>query len=116
MPVADLSVAPENESLLREALGRALEFGKGVVHVLFPLERLEQARAAAGPDASRIEGILGQTVFSTRRACPSCSRSFPELDPRLFSYNSKHGWCPECYGTGLAISGFDEEQSGEGIW
>ncbi|MGH8690950.1 MAG: excinuclease ABC subunit UvrA, partial [Burkholderiales bacterium] len=27
----------------------------------------------------------------------------PELDPRLFSYNSRHGWCAACYGTGLAI-------------
>jgi excinuclease ABC subunit A len=34
-------------------------------------------------------------VFSTKRACPSCGTSYPELDPRLFSYNSKHGWCPE---------------------
>ena len=32
-------------------------------------------------------------VYSTRRACPRCERSFAELDPRLFSYNSAHGWC-----------------------
>jgi excinuclease ABC subunit A len=43
-------------------------------------------------------------VFSTKRACRSCGRSFPELDPRLFSYNSKHGWCAACYGTGLDIA------------
>ena len=55
-------------------------------------------------------------MFSTKRACPSCSRSFPELDPRLFSFNSKHGWCDACYGTGLKLSGFDEEQTGEEIW
>jgi excinuclease ABC subunit A len=55
-------------------------------------------------------------VFSTKRACPECGRSFEELDPRLFSFNSKHGWCPECYGTGLLLSGFDEEQTGEEIW
>jgi excinuclease ABC subunit A len=55
-------------------------------------------------------------VFSTRRACPSCSRSFAELDPRLFSYNSKHGWCGSCFGTGVAIKGFDAEQTGEEIW
>jgi len=47
---------------------------------------------------------------------PSCNRSFAELDPRLFSYNSKHGWCESCYGTGVAIKGFDAEQSGEEIW
>jgi excinuclease ABC subunit A len=28
----------------------------------------------------------------------------PEPDPRLFSYNAKHGWCPDCYGTGLKIA------------
>jgi excinuclease ABC subunit A len=46
-------------------------------------------------------------VFSVKRACPSCARSFPELDPRLFSFNSKHGWCGECYGTGLKLTGVD---------
>src|ERR1019366_2805818 len=43
-------------------------------------------------------------------------RSFPELDPRLFSFNSKHGWCPACYGTGLELQGFDAEQTGEERW
>src|SRR5690606_22978267 len=52
----------------------------------------------------------------TRRACPSCARSFAELDPRLFSFNSKHGWCESCFGTGLEMRGFDAEQSGEEIW
>jgi excinuclease ABC subunit A len=55
-------------------------------------------------------------VYSTRRACPRCGRSFPEPDPRLFSYNSKHGWCPSCFGTGLRLTGFDGEQTGEEIW
>ena len=31
----------------------------------------------------------------------------------MFSYNSKHGWCTACYGTGLRLTGFDEEQTGE---
>jgi excinuclease ABC subunit A len=52
-------------------------------------------------------------LFSTERACPKCSRSFEPLDPRLFSYNSRYGWCPECFGTGVDLSGFDDEQSGE---
>ena len=55
-------------------------------------------------------------VFSTKRACRSCGRSFPELDPRLFSYNSKHGWCAACYGTGLQIDEveWDDERSKTG--
>ena len=54
-----------------------------------------------------------ETLHSTVRACPGCARSFDPPDPRLFSYNSKHGWCPHCYGTGLELPGFDEEQTGE---
>jgi len=117
LPVADLLVAPESEAALRDALARALEAGSGVVKVLWPLDRLADAReAAANTGAARIEVDLDHAAFSTRRACPSCGRSFAELDPRLFSFNSKHGWCTGCYGTGLALSGFDEEQSGEEIW
>jgi len=106
LPVADLRVAPANEAELRAALTRALEFGKGIVHVLGGLDRLaEAAGKAKGP---RVELALPQAIFSTKRACPSCARSFPELDPRLFSFNSKHGWCSSCLGTGVQISGYQE--------
>jgi len=97
LPVATLSVAAKSERELREALALALEHGKGVTGVL-----------AAGPRAAR-----NVRIFSTRRACPSCGTSFGELDPRLFSFNSKLGWCEGCYGTGVAMEGFDHEQSGE---
>ncbi len=101
--------AARAEKELRELLEVALEFGKGVVIVGAPF------RARPGGE-SRPEGRSHNQMFSTRRACPKCSRSFTELDPRLFSYNSKHGWCPSCYGTGLQLVGFDEEQTGEEIW
>jgi excinuclease ABC subunit A len=100
LPVATVHVAAARERELRDALQRALDYGKGVVHAL--------GGAARTGTAAR--------VFSTRRACPSCGRSFAEPDPRLFSYNSKHGWCEECFGTGVAIDGFDDEQSGEEPW
>ncbi len=109
LPVADLRVAPENEKALREALARALEYGKGVVHVLSDLDALVAAASRAKSDL--VELKLKQQVFSTKRACRSCGRSFAELDPRLFSYNSKHGWCAACYGTGLKIE--DVEWSDE---
>jgi excinuclease ABC subunit A len=100
LPVADFVVSADGETALRLQLNKALEIGKGVVHVLTPLDGLAHALA---------EGLstreLGQLeVFSTTRACPICATSYPELDPRLFSYNSKHGWCPDCVGTGVKLS------------
>ncbi len=112
LPVADVRVAADNEATLRADLMRALDFGKGVVHVLAPLEALEAAMAKRDPALAR----MSVTVFSVKRACPSCGRSFPELDPRLFSFNSKHGWCGDCYGTGLKLTdvGWDDERARTG--
>ena len=100
LPIADLRVTPENEAALRLALATALQHGKGVVHVLASLDGL-QAAMLAGTSTKAIGQL---EVFSTKRACPVCSTSYPELDPRLFSYNSKHGWCPECVGTGVKLT------------
>src|SRR6266568_3783155 len=114
LPVADLRIAADNEAEIRRALGQALEFGKGVVHVIAGLDRL--AEAAAKSRSARVEMDLPQRAFSTKRACPSCGRSFAEPDPRLFSFNSKHGWCPVCYGTGLKLDRveWDEERANTG--
>ena len=109
LPVADIPVKPENEAALRAGLAAALEHGKGVVHVLGGLDTL--ADAMAKKDAKRIQ--LTETVYSVKRACPSCNKSFPELDPRLFSYNSKHGWCATCFGTGLSLEKVDWDEERE---
>jgi excinuclease ABC subunit A len=44
-----------------------------------------------------------ETVFSTQLFCPGTGRSFDELEPRLFSFNSPHGWCPQCQGFGTLL-------------
>ena len=100
LPIADMVVTPENESVLRAALATALEHGKGVVHVLAPLDGLKGAMLSG----TTTKGIGKLEASSTKRACPVCSTSYPELDPRLFSYNSKHGWCPDCVGTGVKLT------------
>ena len=109
LPVADIRVTPENEAALRAGLATALEHGKGIVQVLGGLDTL--AEAMAKKDARRIR--LTEVVYSIKRACPSCNKSFPELDPRLFSYNSKHGWCPSCFGTGLTLEKIDWDEERE---
>ena len=100
LPVFSLDVRPENETVLREALAQALMHGKGVVHVLSGLDGLREALF----DKLPTQDIGTLQVFSTKRACPVCSTSYAELDPRLFSYNSKHGWCPDCVGTGVKLT------------
>lgn len=93
LPVATLTVSVKQEAELQAVIQRAVDFGSGLVKI--------------GSNAKN------ERLFSTQRACPSCQRSFPELDPRLFSYNSKHGWCTDCFGTGEWIDGFNEELTGE---
>ena len=100
LPVGDLVVSPAKEAELRELLAKALDLGKGVLHLLTPLDGLAEAMAAVDSTA----GIGTLKVFSTKRACPQCGTSYPELDPRMFSYNSKHGWCTSCVGTGLTLT------------
>jgi excinuclease ABC subunit A len=102
LPVGTVTVNAANESELRGALDVALEHGRGVLHI-----------ADAGGGAKANGGAARKAVFSTKRACPTCGTGFPELDPRLFSFNSRHGWCKSCFGTGLQMSEFDAEQSGE---
>jgi excinuclease ABC subunit A len=74
LPVAEIEVKPENGKQLLHAVEQALEMGKGVLHVCC--------------------GGWGQRetqIYSVKRACPSCGRSF-ELDSGS-SYNSPR-WCP----------------------
>src|SRR5699024_7775888 len=99
LPVLDIIIDPANESELREAINTALTHGQGQLSILYELD----------PEKPLTPDYLEQKHFSVKRACPSCSRSFPEPDPRLFSYNSKHGWCERCFGTGLKLKDFKEE-------
>ncbi len=97
LAVATLEVSAATQAELRTHLARAVEIGRGVVHV----------------EELGVGARTGTATYSTERTCPSCGTGFPELDPRLFSFNSRHGWCTRCYGTGLELAGFDAQQSGE---
>lgn len=67
---------------LVEYIKKTVEYGNGSLRVLDVKSKHEYA-------------------LSTERACPSCGLSFEEPSPKLFSFNSKHGWCPRCQGYGL---------------
>jgi excinuclease ABC subunit A len=73
-------VAPRGPEL-EDQLTRALRLGNGSVIV---------------------QGARGEErLYSERLFCPACGIGFPALDPRLFSFNSRQGSCPECSGAGV---------------
>jgi len=89
--VADLKGAAK----AAPALARALHLGKGACFLLTP-------------------GGEVLSWFSTTRTDVETGESFPELDPKDFSFNSPRGWCPRCRGYGriypwMAKPGEDEE-------
>ncbi len=73
-----------DELALRPHLEKALKIGKGTLKLRLPDKSFQ--------------------VLSTEMSCPSCELSFEELDPRLFSFNSPHGWCPACRGFGFEVA------------
>ncbi|HDZ09251.1 excinuclease ABC subunit UvrA [Pseudohongiella sp.] len=96
--IGSCQVAAQQEKALTTLVDRALAVGNGLLMV---------TASTSGKKPRQ------DSLFSTRRACPSCGDSFDDLDPRLFSFNSRHGWCKSCFGTGEVIAQFDEEQTGE---
>jgi excinuclease ABC subunit A len=77
-------VKPGVERRLAESVETALKMGKGLV-------TLSWESAEGGP---------GERTFSEHYACPECGFSMPELEPRMFSFNSPYGACTECTGLG----------------
>ena len=55
-------------------------------------------RSLSGPSAGKRGEVL---VFSEKFACLSCGTSMPEIEPRIFSFNSPHGACERCHGLGF---------------
>jgi excinuclease ABC subunit A len=76
------------ERRLADSLEVALRYGGDVVRV----EAEVEGQGEGGKPA--------ELVFSQRYACPECGVTYPELSPRIFSFNSPHGACPSCSGLG----------------
>ena len=61
---------------------------------------LDRALALSGGTVLVREADGSVALYSREAGCPSCGRSFAPLEPRLFSFNSPAGSCPECQGLG----------------
>ena len=104
--VVDRLVVRENlGSRLADSLETALRLADGIVTVE-ALDGGDGATRASSRPPSAKGGHKGPattnatTTFSERLACAECGISFPEISPRMFSFNNPYGACPECGGIG----------------
>lgn len=86
------------ELRLAEAVERALLEADGLVQIVF----------GSSPDFEMQTDSLHEFLLSSKFACPNDGFSFPEIEPRLFSFNSPYGACPECNGIGTKFFGSTE--------
>jgi excinuclease ABC subunit A len=104
--VIDRLIVRENlGSRLADSLETALRLADGIVTV----ETVDAGEAKdAGPEPGRAHsrppsaraGLGTSITFSEKLACADCGISFPEVSPRMFSFNNPYGACPECGGIG----------------
>ena len=91
---------------LGDSIEAALKMGKGLLTLSFQLPEgatpVENLRSELGPEG------YNDVLFSEHYSCPVCGFSMPELEPRMFSFNSPYGACPECTGLGTKTE-FDPE-------
>jgi excinuclease ABC subunit A len=71
-------------SRLADSIETALNLGSGIIKIQDTKNKSEQ-------------------VFSEHFSCPDCSISLPEIQPRIFSFNSPHGACTTCQGLGVKL-------------
>jgi len=79
--VDNLLVVPQEAQRLQEAIEKAFQVNGGLCSV--------------------IDEKNNSQTYSSHRICLKCVKSFPEIEPRFFSFNSPIGACPECHGLGF---------------
>ncbi|MGC9018886.1 MAG: excinuclease ABC subunit UvrA [Candidatus Bipolaricaulaceae bacterium] len=78
-----IKVEPKKRGRIADSVETALKWGQGLVIVEIVGE--------------------GERLLSEHFACPVCGVSLPEIEPRLFSFNSPYGACPACDGLGMRM-------------
>ncbi|MGH6693426.1 MAG: excinuclease ABC subunit UvrA, partial [Gammaproteobacteria bacterium] len=105
-----LAVKEGARGRIAESIETATRLANGLVIVSIVQGAGGAAQRAQGqpprsePEASEVrlpgERSPEEWLLSERNACPDCGVSYPEIAPRMFSFNSPHGACPACDGIG----------------
>jgi excinuclease ABC subunit A len=101
--VDTIEISDKNLSRIFESVESALKLSGGLVKVLRPHPNppLIKGRETKTPSPYQGEGGGEVFIFNQKMACPDHEDVvFPELEPRLFSFNSPQGACPSCEGLG----------------
>ncbi len=95
-----IRVRPELQQRLAESFEAALRLanGRAIALEMDAPDNFENDSASRIPDAPHSPK---EHLFNAKFACPVCSHSIQELEPRLFSFNSPAGACPSCDGLGV---------------
>jgi excinuclease ABC subunit A len=88
---------------VRKRLADSVETAVALAEGLVEVELVDGAAAESKPHSTGAKGAresAATLVFSEKFSCLNCGTSMPELEPRIFSFNSPHGACPRCTGLG----------------
>src|SRR3989338_9915964 len=92
----EISAFNKNLSTRRSRLSEAIDSSVGLSQGLCIVSYIEDK----GFEFPENPKITADHLYSERFACPECNISLPEIEPRLFSFNSPHGACNNCAGIG----------------
>ncbi len=97
-----LVVGADVRARLADSVETALKLGQGLVYVdVVPTAPASPGQRPPARRANRAASDDGLLVFSQQFACPDHGTVLPEIEPRIFSFNSPYGACPTCTGLGF---------------
>lgn len=101
-----LLIKPEIKNRLTDSIETALKAGKGTVVIItgYTLQASRPKRETCNVQSA----ACSELVFSEHYACAKCGISYSEVEPRMFSFNSPYGVCPDCNGLGTKLE-FDPD-------
>lgn len=82
-----IKIKPDLKQRLADSFETALKYSDGIA-VVCPMDEHKKE---------------DEILFSSHYSCPICGYSIPELEPRDFSFNNPHGYCPKCEGLGAMM-------------
>ena len=100
-----LVIREDIRARLTESVETALKSAENMVVIsIVPKDNIDLTKFGG---IKREDGTT-EVLFSQNYACPDCGFSFPELTPRMFSFNNPFGACPDCLGIGYLMK-IDED-------